>query len=77
MRSLDGRHCPRHIDVIRFLAEAMRSIADGEGEKAANCLIVVSANATPGIEERVGNHPDPDLDAEVERIADEGGRCDP
>ena len=71
MRSLDGRHCPRHVDLVRFLAEAMRSIADGESEKAANRLVLVSANATPEIEARVENHPDPDLDAEAKRIADE------
>lgn len=30
----NGRNCPSHVDVIKFLAEAMRSIANGEVEKA-------------------------------------------
>lgn len=29
-----GRNCPINVDVVRFLAEVMRSIADGEMEKA-------------------------------------------
>ena len=32
-RSIDGRVCPIHVDIIRFLAQAMRSIAHGEAEK--------------------------------------------
>jgi hypothetical protein len=31
-----GRKCPAHVDVVKFLAEAMRSIADGEAEKIEN-----------------------------------------
>lgn len=30
MRALDSRQCPRGVDIVRFLAEAMRSIADAE-----------------------------------------------
>ena len=30
----DGRTCPANVDVVKFLAEAMRSIADGEVDKA-------------------------------------------
>ena len=34
-RALNGRrNCPVHVDLVRFLAEAMRSIADGELEKS-------------------------------------------
>ena len=34
-RALDGRrNCPVNVDLVRFLAEAMRSIADAELEKA-------------------------------------------
>ena len=37
LRALEGgRKCPAHVDVVRFLAEAMRSIADGEAEKIEN-----------------------------------------
>lgn len=33
-RALDGsRKCPRTVDVVRFLCEAIRSIADGEHDK--------------------------------------------
>jgi DNA-directed RNA polymerase specialized sigma24 family protein len=33
LRALDSRTCPAHVDVVKFLAEAMRSIAHGEAEK--------------------------------------------
>lgn len=33
MRALSTRTCPSHVDVVRFLAETMRSIAHGEREK--------------------------------------------
>ena len=34
-RALDGsRNCPSRVDLVRFLAEAMRSISDGELEKS-------------------------------------------
>jgi hypothetical protein len=34
-RALAGsRQCPCDVDVVKFLVEAMRSIANGEGEKA-------------------------------------------
>jgi DNA-directed RNA polymerase specialized sigma24 family protein len=36
-----GRNCPGHVDVVRFLAEVMRSIADGEMEKAKNRPVLV------------------------------------
>jgi DNA-directed RNA polymerase specialized sigma24 family protein len=29
----DGRKCPRHVDVVKFLAEAMRSVAGDEAKK--------------------------------------------
>jgi len=44
------------MSMVRFLAEPIRSIADGEGEKAMNRLVVVSADASPGLEARVQNH---------------------
>jgi len=37
----DGRKCPTHIDVVKFLAEAMRSIADGEAEKVENQMTFI------------------------------------
>lgn len=37
LRALEGRRrCPAHVDVVKFLAEAMRSIADGEAERVEN-----------------------------------------
>lgn len=47
-RALDGRTCPVHVDVVKFLAEAMRSIANGEGEKIEHRLPVVSIVAKTG-----------------------------
>lgn len=40
-RAIDGRVCPIHVDVVKFLAEAMRSIAHGETEKAEHKLVLV------------------------------------
>ena len=44
VRALDenGRKCPAHIDVVKFLAEAMRSIADGELEKLENTVVHIA-----------------------------------
>ena len=33
----DSRHCPTNVDVVKFLVEAMRSIANGEAGKIENC----------------------------------------
>jgi DNA-directed RNA polymerase specialized sigma24 family protein len=57
-RALDGRTCPAHIDVVRFLAEAMRSIAHGEQEKVAHRLMLVSAQSGDGTAEAM-RLPDP------------------
>lgn len=35
----DRRKCPVDVDIVRFLAQAMRSIAHGEHEKLSNRLI--------------------------------------
>ena len=36
-RALAGsRKCPSNVDIVRFLVQAMRSIADGEVEKVGN-----------------------------------------
>src|ERR1700722_14558668 len=37
----DGRECPTHVNVVKFLAEAMRSSADGEAEKRKNQVTFV------------------------------------
>jgi DNA-directed RNA polymerase specialized sigma24 family protein len=41
-RALAGtRQCPADVDLVRFLVEAMRSIANGEGEKIENQIDTV------------------------------------
>lgn len=71
-RALDGRTCPAHVDVVKFLAEAMRSIADGEGEKVEHRLPLVSIVAKTGeaLPEAL-NHPDRSPTAEGRLIGEE------
>ena len=63
-RALDGRrNCPAHVDPVRFLAEAMRSITDGELQKSeARPRLVPIANY--GGDETAVDPPDPALDPE-------------
>ena len=63
-RALDGRrNCPVHVDPVRFLAEAMRSIADGELQKSeAQPQLVPIPNH--GGDETAVDPPDPTLDPE-------------
>jgi DNA-directed RNA polymerase specialized sigma24 family protein len=71
-RALDGRrNCPSHVDAVRFLAEAMRSIADGEAEKAESQPRLVPI-ANHGTAETAVDPPDPALDpAQVAESSDE------
>lgn len=71
-RALDGRVCPAHVDVVKFLAEAMRSIANGEGEKIEHRLPKVSIVARTGelLQTAVG-YADPAPDAERAKISEE------
>lgn len=70
-RALDGRTCPAHVDVVKFLAESMRSIANGEGEKIEHRLPVVSVVAKTGdLLPGAVKCPDPASNAE-ERLAAE------
>ncbi len=48
-----GRKCPTHVDVVKFLAEAMRSIANGEYEKIDQVDFVAIANHGDQITEQV------------------------
>lgn len=67
-RALDGsRACPVHVNVVRFLAEAMRSIADGEREKAGRRPALVSIEGGGDAVEAL-NCPDPAPSVE-DRIA--------
>ncbi len=47
-RALDSRACPLHVDVVKFLAEAMRSIAHGEAEKVEHKVTLVPIAKTGG-----------------------------
>lgn len=52
VRALDGRrNCPRNVDVVRFLAEAMRSIASSE-EKARQRQPEMDAETEPEDEQQ-------------------------
>lgn len=44
----NGRTCPVAVDIVRFLAEAMRSIADGEVDKASRRPVLVPVPKTGG-----------------------------
>lgn len=70
-RALDGRHCPSHVDVVKFLAEAMRSIADGEAEKVEHRLPLVSVAKMGDHQTEALNYPDPALSAEAHTISNE------
>ena len=63
-RALDGRrNCPVQVDPVKFLAEAMRSITDGELQKSeARPRLVPIANC--GGDETAVDPPDPALDSE-------------
>lgn len=64
VRALDGsRVCPAHVDAVRFLAEAMRSIADGEQEKANRRPALVSIEGGSGAATAM-SVPDPALSVE-------------
>jgi DNA-directed RNA polymerase specialized sigma24 family protein len=47
-RAISTRTCPDHVDVVRFLAEAMRSIAHGESEKAVLELVSIAKSGEAG-----------------------------
>ena len=47
----DGRTCPANVDVVKFLAEAMRSIADGEVDKAKRRVVLVPVPKAGGVED--------------------------
>lgn len=65
----DGRKCPCHVDLPKFLIEAMRSIADGEREKWEHRIEKVPISPTgecgeDGLE--VVQPATPDADVEVQ-----------
>jgi RNA polymerase sigma-70 factor (ECF subfamily) len=65
LRALEGgRKCPAHIDVVRFLAEAMRSIADGEAEKIENQVALAPIAQLDGEQDGAVDPEEPGLNAE-------------
>lgn len=68
MRAIDSRVCPADVGVVRFLAEAMRSIAHGESEKAQYKLPLETAEASAEALEVA----DPLPHAEARLITEEG-----
>ena len=70
-RALDGRQCPTDVTVVKFLAEAMRSIAHGEVEKVEHRLVLVSTNASDEIAQEAFAFQDQSPNAEQSMISDE------
>ncbi len=64
-RALDGsRKCPVNVSVVKFLAEAMRSIAHGESEKSENRPVTLSLAGV--IEEKDETLDPPDTSPSIE-----------
>jgi DNA-directed RNA polymerase specialized sigma24 family protein len=60
----NGRRCPTDVDVVRFLAESMRSIASGEFEKAKVRPSLVQIANYGDQEEEAEDPPDPAIGVE-------------
>jgi DNA-directed RNA polymerase specialized sigma24 family protein len=67
--ALDSRACPSHVDVVKFLAEAMRSIAHGEAEKVEHKVTLVTIAGLGGSEDEAANIKDEAEDAEAQMMA--------
>lgn len=68
--ALDGeRECPVAVDAVRFLAEAMRSVANGELKKAKRRPTLVPRPPPGRPETPVPDPPDPSPNAEQQREA--------
>jgi len=71
-RALDGeRRCPVVVDVVRFLAEAIRSISDGELKRAKRGPVLVPLSAPGDPATQVPEPADPAPNAEKLREAAE------
>jgi ADP-ribose pyrophosphatase YjhB (NUDIX family) len=68
LKEKGGRKCPTHIGVVKFFAETMRSIANGEFEKSDQVEFVAIANHGDQIVEQV-DPPDSSLNPEEALIA--------
>lgn len=75
-RALNSRACSAHVGVVKFLAEAMRSIAHGEAEKVEHKATFVPLATAGGPEDEACAVPDKTDDAEAQIIAAERAeRC--
>ena len=76
-RALDGRRsCPAHVGPVKFLAEAMRSIADGELRRKFKAQPRLVPIANHGGDETVVDPPDSSLDPEQRTGSAEECSCD-
>src|ERR1700730_15179457 len=65
LRALEGGlQCPAHVDVVRFLAEAMRSIADAEAEKIENQVALTPVAQLDDEQDGAVDPEEPGLNAE-------------
>jgi len=71
VRAIDSRACPTHVSVVKFLAEAMRSIAHGEAEKVENRLILVSVAQTGQHQMDALDYPDAAQNAEAGLVSEQ------
>ena len=70
-RALDGgRNCPSNVEVVKFISEAMRSVASGEHEKRRGrpALVVIDGQ---GGEDGAVDPPDPSANAEEQITRDQ------
>jgi DNA-directed RNA polymerase specialized sigma24 family protein len=70
-RAIDGRACPTDVDVVKFLAEAMRSIAHGEAERVEHKLVLVPVRKTGDYPAEALEVPDPAASAEECMISEQ------
>jgi DNA-directed RNA polymerase specialized sigma24 family protein len=71
LRTLDTRKCPTGVDVVRCLAQIMRSLAHGEIEKAKSRPAIASPARSDDPQAALLNLRDPSPSAEEEMIARE------
>lgn len=69
--AIDGRQCPAHVDIVRFLAGAMRSIAHGEAEKVEHRLVLVPVPKTGDQQDKDFEFPDTRPNPEEQMISEE------
>lgn len=67
-RAIDGRVCPADVGIVKFLAQTMRSIANGEAEKIGNRLQLVSAGASEAVAQKILDFRDPGPGAEQQIV---------